>query len=243
MLLVCWWSYWPWPRVLHRPWAWPAPLFSRKFHTRADWEIDTGDVADREASQQVTVYTASGGGQHPDHRRLSRMSTRTRALPITTRTVQDRLAYTLLQLTQEGKYTLESPLAILNPFGTGSNGLYLYFGTSNPTQCVLPPWKAEGYPSYSATANNAGENGFSRVQEFLLIGLVPGRGEHRHPAGSHPSGSGGRPSPLPSTCLNPPPAMTPSWKWWKGNVDPTELSNGLFYAMGFGRLLRLYLLL
>ncbi len=25
--------------------------------TRSDWEIDTGDVADREASQQVTVYT------------------------------------------------------------------------------------------------------------------------------------------------------------------------------------------
>ena len=25
--------------------------------TRCDWEIDTGDVADREAAQQVTVYT------------------------------------------------------------------------------------------------------------------------------------------------------------------------------------------
>ena len=25
--------------------------------TRSDWEIDTGNVADREASQQVTVYT------------------------------------------------------------------------------------------------------------------------------------------------------------------------------------------
>ena len=25
--------------------------------TRSDWDIDTGDVADREAAQQVTVYT------------------------------------------------------------------------------------------------------------------------------------------------------------------------------------------
>ena len=29
-----------------------------EIQTRSDWEIDTGDVADREASQQVTVYTA-----------------------------------------------------------------------------------------------------------------------------------------------------------------------------------------
>ena len=53
--------------------------------TRSDWEIDTGDVADREASQQVTVYTDPVEASI-QITRLSRMSTRTRALPITTRT-------------------------------------------------------------------------------------------------------------------------------------------------------------
>ena len=89
--------------------------------------------------------------------------------------VQDRLAYTLLQLTQEGNYTLESPLAILNPFGTGSNGLYLYFGTNSPTKVQYTvSVEDESIADYTAWANNAGEGGFSRVQEFLLIGLVPG---------------------------------------------------------------------
>ena len=32
-------------------------LIQSEISTRSDWEIDTGDVADREAAQQVTVYT------------------------------------------------------------------------------------------------------------------------------------------------------------------------------------------
>ena len=99
--------------------------------TRSDWEIDTGDVADREASQQVTVYT--------DPVEASIQITQIvpdeyedEGFTYYDENVQDRLAYTLLQLTQEGDYTLESPLAILNPFGTGSNGLYLYFRTDAP---------------------------------------------------------------------------------------------------------------
>ena len=199
--------------------------------TRSDWEIDTGDVADREASQQVTVYT--------DPVEASIQITQIvpdeyedEGFTYYDENVQDRLAYTLLQLTQEGDYTLESPLAILNPFGTGSNGLYLYFGTSNPTQ-VSYAVEAEGYPSYSATANNAGENGFSRVQEFLLIGLVPGE---ENTVTLLATTRQGREETF-SITIDMPESTSgydTQLEVVEGDVDPTELSNGLFYAMGFG---------
>ena len=148
--------------------------------------------------------------------------------------VQDRLAYTLLQLTQEGNYTLESPLAILNPFGTGSNGLYLYFGTNNPTKVQYTvSVEDESIADYTAWANNAGEDGFSRVQEFLLIGLVPGQENT-----------------VTLTAYNRQGAQTQSASFAIDMPEPTsgydvtletvdgdsaqELSNGLYYAMGIG---------
>ena len=101
--------------------------------TRSDWEIDTGDVADREAAQQVTVYTDPVEATI-EITQIVPDEYEDEGFTYYDEEVQDRLASTLLGLTQEGNYTMGSPLAILNPFGTGSNGLYLYFGTSNPTQ-------------------------------------------------------------------------------------------------------------
>ena len=99
--------------------------------TRSDWEIDTGDVADREAAQQVTVYTDPVEATI-EITQIVPDEYEDEGFTYYDEEVQDRLASTLLGLTQEGNYTMGSPLAILNPFGTGSNGLYLYFGTSNP---------------------------------------------------------------------------------------------------------------
>ena len=142
--------------------------------TRSDWEIDTGDVADREAAQQVTVYTDPVEATI-EITQIVPDEYEDEGFTYYDEEVQDRLASTLLGLTQEGNYTMESPLAILNPFGTGSNGLYLYFGTSNPTQVQYTvSVEDDAIPDYTAWANNAGEDGYSRVQEFLLIGLVPG---------------------------------------------------------------------
>ena len=142
--------------------------------TRSDWEIDTGDVADREAAQQVTVYTDPVEATI-EITQIVPDEYEDEGFTYYDEEVQDRLASTLLGLTQEGNYTMGSPLAILNPFGTGSNGLYLYFGTSNPTQVQYTvSVEDDAIPDYTAWANNAGEDGYSRVQEFLLIGLVPG---------------------------------------------------------------------
>ena len=137
--------------------------------TRSDWEIDTGDVADREAAQQVTVYTDPVEATI-EITQIVPDEYEDEGFTYYDEEVQDRLASTLLGLTQEGNYTMGSPLAILNPFGTGSNGLYLYFGTSNPTQVQYTvSVEDDAIPDYTAWANNAGEDGYSRVQDTQAL--------------------------------------------------------------------------
>ena len=88
--------------------------------------------------------------------------------------VQQRLAQSLMTMMARGGYTMDAPLAVLNPFGTGSNGLYLYFTTDYNCQIrYTVTTDDESIPAYTATANSAEE--FGKVQEFLLIGLVPGQ--------------------------------------------------------------------
>ncbi len=210
-----------------------SSFIQSEISTREDWSISTGDVADREASQQVTVYTGPVEASI-EITQIVPDEYEEEGFTYYDEKVQDRLAYTLLQLTQEGNYTLESPLAILNPFGTGSNGLYLYFGTNNPTKVQYTvSVEDESIADYTAWANNAGEDGFSRVQEFLLIGLVPGQENT-----------------VTLTAYNRQGAQTQSASFTIDMPEPTsgydvtletvdgdsaqELSNGLYYAMGIG---------
>ena len=189
-------------------------------------------MADREASQQVTVYTAPVEASIevvqivPDEYEEE-------GFTYYDEDVQDRLAYTLLDLTREKTYTLGSPLAVLNPFGTGSNGLYLYFRTDAPTQVTYTVHvEDESIPDYTATMNNKGADGYSRLQEFLLVGLVPGMentvtlsAETRQQGTAYtftidmPESASGYTSQL---------------EVEDGDVDVEQLSDGLFYAMGFG---------
>ena len=207
-------------------------LIQSEIQTRSDWNIDTGDVADREASQQVTVYTAPVEASIevvqivPDEYEEE-------GFTYYDEDVQDRLAYTLLDLTREKTYTLGSPLAVLNPFGTGSNGLYLYFRTDAPTQVTYTVHvEDESIPDYTATVNNQGADGYSRLQEFLLVGLVPGMentvtlsAETRQQGTAYtftidmPESASGYTSQL---------------EVEDDDVDVEQLSDGLFYAMGFG---------
>ena len=210
-----------------------SSFIQSEISTREDWSISTGDVADREASQQVTVYTGPVEASI-EITQIVPDEYEEEGFTYYDEEVQDRLAYTLLQLTQEENYTLESPLAILNPFGTGSNGLYLYFGTNNPTKVQYTvSVEDESIADYTAWANNAGEAGFSRVQEFLLIGLVPGQENT-----------------VTLTAYNRQGAQTQSASFTIDMPEPTsgydvtletvdgdsaqELSNGLYYAMGIG---------
>ncbi|HJB97917.1 MAG TPA: aryl-sulfate sulfotransferase [Candidatus Acutalibacter pullicola] len=201
-----------------------------EIQTRESWEIDTGDLAEREAAQQVTVYTDPVEASI-EISQIIPDEYEDEGFTYYDEEVQDRLASTLLQLTQEGNYTLEAPLAILNPFGTGSNGLYLYFGTDNPTQ-VTYTVQAEGYPDYVATANNAGEDGYSRVQEFLLIGLVPGE---ENTVTLQAVNRQGRERTATFTIAMPEPVSGYDVTLETVDGDSSQaLSDGLYYAMGLG---------
>ena len=209
-------------------------LIQSEIQTRSDWNIDTGDVADREAAQQVTVYTAPVEASI-DVIQIVPDEYEEEGFTYYDEDVQDRLAYTLLDLTRKESYTLESPLAVLNPFGTGSNGLYMYFRTDAPTRVTYTVHvEDESIPDYTATVNNQGADadGYSRLQEFLLIGLVPGMentvtlsAETRQQGTAYtftidmPESASGYASQL---------------EVEDGGADVGQLSDGLFYAMGFG---------
>ena len=73
------------------------------------------------------------------------------------------------------EWTAETPLAVLDPFGTGANGLYLYFETDFPTQVEYAVHvDDERIPDYHATAADHSGKAYSTTHEFQLIGLVPG---------------------------------------------------------------------
>ena len=66
-------------------------------------------------------------------------------------------------------------MAFLNPFGTGSNGLYLYFETDLPTRVEYTIHvDDERIPDFTATAADSSGDEYSTVHEFQMIGLVPG---------------------------------------------------------------------
>ena len=210
-----------------------SSFIQSEISTREDWSISTGDVADREASQQVTVYTGPVEASI-EITQIVPDEYEEEGFTYYDEEVQDRLAYTLLQLTQEGNYTLESPLAILNPFGTGSNGLYLYFGTNNPTKVQYTvSVEDESIADYTAWANNAGEDGFSRVQEFLLIGLVPGEENTVTLTAYNRQGAQTQSASFTIDMPEPTSGYDVTLETVEGD-SAQELSNGLYYAMGIG---------
>ena len=202
-----------------------------EIQTRSDWEIDTGDLEEREASQQVTVYTDPVEASI-EITQIIPDEFEDEGFTYYDEDVQDRLATTLLGLTQDKEYTLTAPLAVLNPFGTGSNGLYMYFHTDAPTRVTYTVHvEDEDIPDYTATVNNQGEDGYSKLQEFLLVGLVPGMentvtlsAETKQQGTSY------------SFTIDMPEATSGydvTLKTEEGD-SAQELSDGLFYAMGLG---------
>lgn len=91
--------------------------------------------------------------------------------------VQNRLYNTIeeLKVSPDISWTATQPLAILNPYGTGSNGLYLYFKTDLETK-VNYTIHVEGGEilDFSAEASDISGKEYTRTHEFQMIGLVPG---------------------------------------------------------------------
>lgn len=143
---------------------------------RTDWEIDAGTVIDQSEEFQVDIAQAKlGDGLRA--LQLIPQDIDEEGFTYYDLDVQQRLDGALQSLKELSgvSWTATTPLAVLNPFGTGSNGLYLYFETDMATK-VTYTVHVEGGDISDFTADAADISGqeFTKTHEFQLIGLVPG---------------------------------------------------------------------
>ena len=143
---------------------------------RTDWEIDAGTVIDQSEEFQVDIAQAKlGDGLRA--LQLIPQDIDEEGFTYYDLGVQQRLDGALQSLKELSgvSWTATTPLAMLNPFGTGSNGLYLYFETDMATK-VTYTVHVEGGDISDFTADAADISGqeFTKTHEFQLIGLVPG---------------------------------------------------------------------
>ena len=143
---------------------------------RTDWEIDAGTVIDQSEEFRVDIAQAKlGDGLRA--LQLIPQDIDEEGFTYYDLDVQQRLDGALQSLKElsDISWTATTPLAVLNPFGTGSNGLYLYFETDMATK-VTYTVHVEGSDISDFTADAADISGqeFTKTHEFQLIGLVPG---------------------------------------------------------------------
>ena len=141
---------------------------------RSAWEVDVGELLGRDEELGLDL------AQAPVDSSLTVLQMVPSELEETGFTyydtaVQDRLAQALEKGKGSRSWTAEAPMAVLDPFGTGSNSLYLYFETDLPTQVSYTVHVDDpDIPDFTAVANSTGGREYARTHEFQLIGLVPG---------------------------------------------------------------------
>lgn len=142
---------------------------------RTDWTFETGTLIEEMDEWQVDL-TEAPLGEGLRALQLVPQDLEEEGFTFYDSDVQERLDNTLQSLKTQGmQWTATTPLAVLNPFGTGSNGLYLYFGTDQPTRVSYTVEVPDSdIPAFSADAADSSGQEFTRTHEFQLIGLVPG---------------------------------------------------------------------
>ena len=154
-----------------------SKLFTAQEHAvRTDWSFETGDVIAELEEWQVDFAEAElGEGLRAIQ--LVPQDIGEEGFTFYDLEVQQRLDGSLqdIKTTQGMSWTATTPLAVLNPFGTGSNGLYLYFETEQDTKVTYTIHvEADGISDFTAEAADASGKEYTRNHEFQLIGLVPG---------------------------------------------------------------------
>lgn len=151
---------------------------SQETAVRDGWAVDVGDLIGVDETQQVEIR----------HAPVESSITVLQLVPTDIEdegftyydtAVQQRIRAMLDRGQQisgrQVQWTAETPLAMLDPFGTGANGLYLYFETDFPTQVEYTiRVDNERIHDYTATAADSSGKAYSTTHEFQLIGLVPG---------------------------------------------------------------------
>ena len=101
---------------------------------RTDWDFETGDTIGENSTLGVS-YAEAELGEGLRAIQLIPDDIEEEGFTYYDITVQERLAGTLEAMKGDGMtWTATTPLAVLNPFGTASNALYLYFQTDMPTE-------------------------------------------------------------------------------------------------------------
>ncbi len=76
---------------------------------------------------------------------------------------------------EKGAYTISNPLLMLNPYGTSTTGLYVYFTTEVPTSIEYTvSVDSDEIPDFTRILYTNQSNEAVTEQEGMLIGLVPG---------------------------------------------------------------------
>lgn len=142
---------------------------------RSDWTIETGDIIEQNDEWGIQYAEAILGDGIRAYQ-LVPVDISEDGFTYYDADVQERLAYALEDLKSGNmSWTTETPLAILNPYGTGSNGLYLYFETDQETQVRYTIHvEDERVSDYTVTAVDASGEQYVNAHEIQIIGLVPG---------------------------------------------------------------------
>ncbi|MGI6006110.1 MAG: aryl-sulfate sulfotransferase [Ruminococcus sp.] len=142
---------------------------------RTDWAMEAGETVDQNDEWQVE-YAQAELGDGLRALQLVPMDIEEEGFTYYDVEVQERLEGALESLKEdEMDWTPTTPLAILNPYGTGSNGLYMYFETGRRTQVTYTIHvEDEDIPDYTATAMDESGADYTKIHEFQIIGLVPG---------------------------------------------------------------------
>ncbi|OUN08741.1 hypothetical protein B5G43_01270 [Flavonifractor sp. An92] len=143
---------------------------------RTDWAFDTGDIIEESQEFQVDITQANlGEGLYA--LQLVPQDIGDEGFTYYDLDVQQRLEGVVEHLKSSigASWSATLPLAILNPYGTGSNGLYLYFDTELATSVSYTIHvDREGISDFTAQAADASGEVYTKTHEFQMIGLVPG---------------------------------------------------------------------
>ena len=141
---------------------------------RTDWEVDAGALLDTDETLQVELRRSLAQA-NITVLQLVPTELEDEGFTYYDAGVQDRLHQMVEEMKGAEQWTADMPLAILNPYGTGSNGLYLYFETDMRTQVSYTIHvDKEGVSDFTATAADLSGAEYTRAHEFQMIGLVPG---------------------------------------------------------------------
>ena len=154
-----------------------SKYFTAQEHTvRTDWTFETGDIITQMDEWQVDFAGAELGDGLRAFQLVPR-DIQEEGFTYYDLDVQQRLEGALedMKNTPDASWTATTPLAVLNPYGTGSNGLYLYFETERATSVSYTVHvDDEEIPDFTADAADHSGKEYTRTHEFQMIGLVPG---------------------------------------------------------------------